>query len=135
MNMTKVGFIGWRGMVGSVLMERMREERDFEHIEPVFFTTSNVGGPGPSVGKPVTTLKDAHDLKELAKHEILVSCQGGDYTKSVYPKLRASGWSGYWIDAASALRMEKDAVIILDPVNKPVIDRALATGVRNYVGG
>ena len=133
--MNKVGFIGWRGMVGSVLMERMREERDFERIEPVFFTTSNVGGPGPSVGKPGTTLKDANDIKELAKLEILVSCQGGDYTKAVYPKLRAAGWSGYWIDAASALRMEKDAVIILDPVNRPVIDRALASGIRNYIGG
>jgi aspartate-semialdehyde dehydrogenase len=133
--MNRVGFIGWRGMVGSVLMERMREERDFEAIDPVFFTTSNVGGPGPSVGKPVSALKDANDLKELAKLEVLVSCQGGDYTKAVYPKLRAAGWSGYWIDAASALRMEKDAVIILDPVNKPVIDKALATGVRNYIGG
>jgi aspartate-semialdehyde dehydrogenase len=116
-------------------MERMREERDFEAIDPVFFTTSNVGGPGPSVGKPVTSLKDANDLKELAKLEILVSCQGGDYTKAVYPKLRAAGWKGYWIDAASALRMDKDAVIILDPVNRPVIDRAMAAGVRNYIGG
>ncbi len=122
-------------MVGSVLMERMREERDFDHIDPVFFTTSNVGGPGPSVGKPVTALKDANDIKELAKLEVLVSCQGGDYTKAVYPKLRASGWNGYWIDAASALRMEKDAVIVLDPVNRPVIDRAVATGIRNFIGG
>jgi len=133
--MTTVGFIGWRGMVGSVLMERMRDERDFDAIDPVFFTTSNVGGAGPSVGKPVTALKDAGDVKELAKLDVLVSCQGGDYTKSVYPKLRAAGWNGYWIDAASALRMEKDAVIILDPVNKPVIDKALANGVRNYIGG
>ena len=133
--MTKVGFIGWRGMVGSVLMERMREERDFDSIEPVFFTTSNVGGPGPTVGKPVTSLKDANDVKELAKLDVLVSCQGGDYTKAVYPKLRASGWSGYWIDAASALRMEKDAVIVLDPVNRPVIDRAVKHGIRNFIGG
>jgi aspartate-semialdehyde dehydrogenase len=129
------GFIGWRGMVGSVLMERMREERDFEAIEPVFFTTSNVGGTGPAIGKPATALKDANDIAALAKNEILVSCQGGDYTKSVYPKLRASGWDGYWIDAASALRMEKDAVIVLDPVNRPVIDKAVAAGVKSYIGG
>ena len=133
--MTHVGFIGWRGMVGSVLMECMREERDFDDIDPVFFTTSNVGGPGPSVAKTVTALKDANDIKELAKLDVLVSCQGGDYTKSVYPKLRAAGWNGYWIDAASALRMEKDAVIILDSVNRPVIDKALASGVRSYIGG
>jgi len=133
--MRNVGFIGWRGMVGSVLMERMREERDFDSIDPTFFTTSNVGGPGPGIGKPVAPLKDANDIRELAKHEVLVSCQGGDYTKAVYPKLRASGWTGYWIDAAQALRMEKDAVIILDPVNKPVIDKAVAGGVKNYIGG
>ena len=133
--MKTVGFIGWRGMVGSVLMERMRAERDFDSIDPVFFTTSNVGGPGPAVGKSVTPLKDANDIKELAKLDILVSCQGGDYTKSVYPKLRAQGWTGYWIDAASALRMEKDAVIALDPVNRPVIDRALEAGVKNFIGG
>jgi len=133
--MNNVGFIGWRGMVGSVLMERMRAERDFDRIDPVFFTTSNIGGPGPSVGKPVTTLKDANDVKELAKLDVLVSCQGGDYTKAIHPKLRAAGWNGYWIDAASALRMEKDAVIILDPVNRPVIDRALDAGTRNYIGG
>jgi aspartate-semialdehyde dehydrogenase len=133
--MRSVGFIGWRGMVGSVLMERMREERDFDAIDPTFFTTSNVGGAGPNIGKPVAALKDANDIKELARHEVLVSCQGGDYTKAVYPKLRAAGWDGYWIDAASALRMEKDAVIILDPVNRPVIDKALASGVKNYIGG
>ena len=133
--MNTVGCIGWRGMVGSVLMERMRDERDFDKIDPVFFTTSNVGGPGPSIGKNVQPLKDANDVKELAKLDVLVSCQGGDYTKSVYPKLRASGWNGYWIDAASALRMEKDAVIVLDPVNRPVIDRALQSGIRNYIGG
>ena len=133
--MITVGFIGWRGMVGSVLMERMRDERDFDHIDPTFYTTSNVGGAGPNIGKPVPALKDANDIKELAKLEVLVSCQGGDYTKAVYPKLRAAGWNGYWIDAASALRMEKDAVIILDPVNKPVIDKAVASGVKNYIGG
>jgi len=133
--MRSVGFIGWRGMVGSVLMERMRDERDFEAIDPVFFTTSNVGGAGPNVGKPVAPLKDANDIRELAKNDVLVSCQGGDYTKSVFPKLRAAGWDGYWIDAASALRMEKDAVIILDPVNRPVIDKAIADGVKNFIGG
>ncbi|MGZ5097002.1 MAG: aspartate-semialdehyde dehydrogenase [Usitatibacter sp.] len=133
--MKSVGIIGWRGMVGSVLMERMREERDFDLIDPVFFTTSNVGGAGPAIGKPVAALRDANDVAELAKHEILITCQGGDYTKSVYPKLRAAGWQGNWIDAASALRMEKDAVIILDPVNRPVIDRAIASGVKNYIGG
>jgi len=133
--MTKVGFIGWRGMVGSVLLERMREEGDFDAIDPVFFTTSNVGGPGPNVGKPVPPLKDANDVAELKRHDVLVSCQGGDYTNAIHPKLRAAGWDGYWIDAASALRMDKDAVIILDPVNKPVIDRALAQGVKDYIGG
>jgi aspartate-semialdehyde dehydrogenase len=133
--MRSVGFIGWRGMVGSVLMERMRDEGDFDSIDPVFFTTSNVGGLGPSIGKPVATLEDANDIKSLAAHEILVSCQGGDYTKAIFPKLRASGWDGYWIDAASALRMEKDAIIVLDPVNRPVIDRALESGVRNFIGG
>ena len=133
--MTKTGFIGWRGMVGSVLMERMRDEGDFERVDPVFFTTSNVGGAGPSVGKPVAPLKDANDVAALAKLDVLVSCQGGDYTKSIHPKLRAAGWKGYWIDAASALRMEKDAVIVLDPVNRPVIDRALKAGVKNYIGG
>src|SRR5512140_2244317 len=133
--MKTVGFIGWRGMVGSVLMERMREERDFDAIEPVFFTTSNVGGKGPDIGKPVPSLKDANDLKELAKHDVIITCQGGDYTNAVFPKLRAAGWQGYWIDAASALRMDKDAVIILDPVNGPAIDKALAAGCRNFIGG
>ncbi len=133
--MTTVGFIGWRGMVGSVLMERMREERDFDAIEPVFFTTSNVGGASPAVGKKPMPLKDANDVAELAKLDVIITCQGGDYTKAIYPKLRAAGWQGYWIDAASALRMEKDAVIVLDPVNKPVIDKALAAGVKTYAGG
>jgi aspartate-semialdehyde dehydrogenase len=136
LKMTTVGFIGWRGMVGSVLMERMREENDFEGIEPVFFTTSNVGGAAPTVGrKPAGTLKDANDIKALAENDVLISCQGGDYTKAVFPKLRAAGWQGYWIDAASSLRMDKDAVIILDPVNQPVIDKAVAAGVKNYIGG
>jgi len=121
-------------MVGSVLMERMREERDFDSIDPAFFTTSNVGGAGPNIGKPVGALKDANDVKELAKNDVLISCQGGDYTKAIYPKLRAAGWGGYWIDAAQALRMEKDAVLILDPVNRPVIDKAIASGVKNYIG-
>ena len=133
--MTTVGFVGWRGMVGSVLMERMRAERDFDAIESTFFTTSNVGGAGPAIGKKVGPLKDANDIAELAKLDVIITCQGGDYTKAVFPKLRAAGWSGYWIDAASALRMEKDAVIILDPVNRPVIDRAVADGVKNYIGG
>ena len=131
----KTGIIGWRGMVGSVLMERMREEGDFDHIEPTFFTTSNVGGKGPDIGKPVAPLKDANDIAELAKYDVLITCQGGDYTNAVYPKLRAAGWKGYWIDAASALRMEKDAVIILDPVNADVIDKALAAGVKDFIGG
>ena len=133
--MTTVGFVGWRGMVGSVLMERMREERDFDSIDPVFFTTSNVGGQGPSIGKKVGPLKDANDINELKKLDVIITCQGGDYTKAVYPKLRGAGWNGYWIDAASALRMDKDCVIILDPVNKPVIDKAVAAGVKSYIGG
>jgi len=133
--MKRVGLIGWRGMVGSVLMGRMREERDFDLIEPVFFTTSNVGGTGPAVGKDVAPLKDARSVDDLKAMDIVISCQGGDYTSEVYPRLRAAGWKGYWIDAASTLRMEKDAVIILDPVNRPVIDQALDAGIRNYIGG
>jgi len=134
--MTTVGFVGWRGMVGSVLMERMREERDFDTIDPVFFTTSNVGGTGPTIpGKKVGPLKDANDIAELSKLDVVITCQGGDYTKSVFPKLRAAGWGGYWIDAASALRQEKDAVIILDPCNKNVIDQAVASGMKNFIGG
>jgi aspartate-semialdehyde dehydrogenase len=122
-------------MVGSVLVERMRAEGDFDLVDPVFFTTSSIGGAGPDIGRPTGALKDANDIAELAKNEILLTCQGGDYTKAVYPKLRAAGWNGYWIDAASTLRQEKDAVIILDPVNRPVIDRALAAGVRDFIGG
>src|SRR5690242_13794081 len=132
--MLRVGFIGWRGMVGSVLMQRMREERDFSGLEPVFFSTSNAGGAAPkeAAGAP---LKNASDLKELAKCDVLVSCHGGEYTTEVYGPLRKSGWQGYWIDAASTLRMEKDAVIILDPVNRDVIQDGLAKGIRTYVGG
>jgi aspartate-semialdehyde dehydrogenase len=122
-------------MVGSVLTQRMREEKDFDLIEPVFFTTSNPGGRGPEVGREVPPLKDAYNLDELKAMQVIVTCQGGDYTKDVYPRLRAAGWQGYWIDAASTLRMEEDAVIILDPVNRRVIDAALARGVKTYVGG
>ena len=131
----KVGFVGWRGMVGSVLMGRMIEENDFAAIEPVFFTTSNVGGQGPDIGKTIEALKDANDIAELAKMDAIISCQGGDYTKSVFKPLRDSGWQGYWIDAASSLRMEDDAIIILDPVNSGVIDAALDRGEKNFIGG
>jgi aspartate-semialdehyde dehydrogenase len=130
----KVGLIGWRGMVGSVLMQRMREEKDFDLIDAVFFTTSNVGGAAPAEGKGVP-LKDAFDLGELQAMDVIISCQGGDYTTEIFPKLRVAGWQGHWIDAASSLRMEDDAVIILDPVNRNVIDAALARGVKNYIGG
>lgn len=133
--MKLVGLVGWRGMVGSVLMQRMQDEGDFDHIEPVFFTTSNAGGAAPKMAKNETTLKSAHDIAELSKCEIIISCQGGDYTSEVFPQLRASGWNGYWIDAASTLRMNDDAVIVLDPVNKDVIKNALSRGVKNYVGG
>lgn len=122
-------------MVGSVLMQRMQEEGDFAHIEPVFFTTSNTGGAAPAMAKNETTLKDATNIDELKRCEIIISCQGGDYTSDVFPKLRAAGWNGYWIDAASTLRMEKDAVIVLDPVNLNVIKDAMAKGVKNFVGG
>ncbi len=131
----RVGLVGWRGMVGSVLMQRMREERDFDHIDPVFFSTSQPGARGPDIGKDVPPLRHAADLKELKAMQVIVSCQGGEYTNDIYPKLRADGWNGYWIDAASALRMREDAVIILDPVNLDVIRKALAQGVRNYIGG
>ncbi|WP_293764590.1 aspartate-semialdehyde dehydrogenase [uncultured Aquitalea sp.] len=132
----KVGFVGWRGMVGSVLMQRMREENDFAVInEPVFFTTSNVGGKGPAIGRDVPPLKDAKNIDELKAMDAIVTCQGGDYTSDIYPKLRAAGWTGYWIDAASTLRMEDSAIIILDPVNKNVIENGLSRGVKDYVGG
>ena len=130
----KVGLIGWRGMVGSVLMQRMREEKDFDHIEAVFFTTSNVGGAAPAEGRGVP-LKDAYALDELMAMETVISCQGGDYTTEIFPKLRAAGWNGYWIDAASTLRMEDDAVIVLDPVNLDLIKNAIANGGKNFIGG
>jgi aspartate-semialdehyde dehydrogenase len=133
--MVRAGIIGWRGMVASVLVQRMREERDFDHIEPVFFSTSQAGGKGPDVGKPVEPVKNAIDVAELKKLPVLISCQGGDYTNEIYPRLRREGWQGYWIDAASALRMNDDAVIILDPVNMPLIERAVAKGVKDYIGG
>ena len=131
----RVGLIGWRGMVGSVLMDRMEAEGDFDLIEPVFFSTSNAGGKAPAMAKNETTLKDAHDIDALKKCDIIITAQGGDYTSEVFPKLRAAGWNGHWIDAASTLRMEKDAVIVLDPVNMPVIKDALAKGGKNWVGG
>ena len=130
-----VGLVGWRGMVGSVLIDRMLQEKDFDLIEPIFFSTSNAGGKAPAMAKNETTLKDANDIQALAKCDIILTAQGGDYTKDVYPKLRAAGWSGHWIDAASALRMEDDAVIILDPVNRDVIDSALSKGGKVWVGG
>lgn len=129
------GLIGWRGMVGSVLMGRMIEEKDFDWIEPIFFSTSNAGGAAPAMAKNEKNLKDAHDIDALKQCDIIITCQGGDYTSEVFPKLRAAGWKGHWIDAASTLRMNNDAVIVLDPVNMPVIERALAQGSNNWVGG
>ncbi len=133
--MLKVGFIGWRGMVGSVLMQRMMEEHDFARIEPHFFTTSQVGEKAPNIGKESSPLKDAMKIADLKAMDVIVSCQGGDYTSEVFPKLRAENWLGHWVDAASTLRMEKDAVIILDPVNLNVIQNAYANGNKNWVGG
>ncbi|MBP6852200.1 MAG: aspartate-semialdehyde dehydrogenase, partial [Rhodoferax sp.] len=130
-----VGMVGWRGMVGSVLMDRMRTEGDFALIEPVFFSTSNAGGPAPAVAGAGATLQDASNIDALKKCDIIITAQGGDYTSQVFPRLRAAGWSGHWIDAASTLRMKDDAVIILDPVNLPVIQHALTTGTRNWIGG
>ena len=130
-----VGLVGWRGMVGSVLMDRMVQEGDFDLIEPLFFSTSNAGGAAPAQAKNETKLQDANDIAALSRCEIIITCQGGDYTKEVYPKLRAAGWKGHWIDAASALRMADHAVIILDPVNRHVIDQALARGGRDWIGG
>ena len=132
--MLRVGFIGWRGMVGSVLMQRMREEKDFAGVEPVFFSTSNAGGAAPPEADGAK-LKDAADLRELSRCEVLISCQGGEYTSEVYAPLRKSNWKGYWIDAASTLRMSDDAVIILDPVNADVIRAALGKNIRAYIGG
>jgi aspartate-semialdehyde dehydrogenase len=137
--MKTVGFVGWRGMVGSVLMERMLAEKDFEAIEPVFFTTSNVGGEGPTFAKissnKTAPLKDAFAIDELKKLDVIISCQGGDYTTEVFPKLRAAGWDGYWIDAASTLRMEDDAIIVLDPVNGDLIRAGVKRGIKNFIGG
>jgi aspartate-semialdehyde dehydrogenase len=130
-----VGLVGWRGMVGSVLMDRMQAEGDFAHIEPVFFSTSNTGGAAPAMAKAHRTLQDANDIVALAQCDIIITCQGGDYTKDVYPRLRAAAWQGHWIDAASSLRMEADAVIVLDPVNDGVIRKALAAGGKNWIGG
>lgn len=133
--MKLVGLVGWRGMVGSVLMQRMQEEKDFDHIEPMFFSTSNSGGAAPAMAKNEKTLHDAFDIDTLKKCEIIITCQGGDYTTEVFPKLRDAGWQGHWIDAASTLRMKDDAVIILDPVNMPVIKNALQQGQKNWIGG
>jgi aspartate-semialdehyde dehydrogenase len=133
--MLKIGFIGWRGMVGSVLMSRMLEEGDFKGFEPIFFTTSNVGGAGPDVGIDIPPLKDAFDVSLLSSLDILVTCQGGDYTKQIYPELRKNSWQGYWIDSASALRMNEESIIVLDPVNRDVIDSGLSSGVKTYIGG
>lgn len=133
--MLKVGFIGWRGMVGSVLMQRMLEENDFALIEPQFFTTSQVGASAPHVGKDSAPLQDAKDIAKLQAMDVIVSCQGGDYTSEIFPQLRTAGWHGHWIDAASTLRMEDDAVIVLDPVNLDVITTAHAAGNKNWVGG
>jgi len=131
----KAGLIGWRGMVGSVLLQRMQEENDFDLIEPVFFSTSRAGTRGPALGRSAQTVQDSRDVKALAAMDVLISCQGGDYTNEIHPKLRASGWNGYWIDAASALRMRENAVIILDPVNMDVIQSALRKGVKDFIGG
>ncbi|HLW04407.1 MAG TPA: aspartate-semialdehyde dehydrogenase [Azoarcus sp.] len=135
--MNKIGLVGWRGMVGSVLMQRMEEEGDFDRIDPVYFSTSNAGGKAPVFGgkQGLETLQDANDIAALSQCDIIITCQGGDYTQAVFPKLRESGWQGHWIDAASALRMADDAVIVLDPVNRDVIDAALDKGNRNWVGG
>jgi aspartate-semialdehyde dehydrogenase len=133
--MKRVGLVGWRGMVGSVLMQRMQEERDFDPIDPVFFSTSQAGGRAPNFGREAPPLQDAMSVDALQAMDIAISCQGGDYTNEVFPALRKAGWKGYWIDAASALRMQDDAVIVLDPVNDGVIKQALSRGVNNFVGG
>ncbi len=135
MAVRRVGIIGWRGMVGSVLLERMRAEDDFDYVEPVFFSTSQVGAPGPDVGRGSAPLLDANDAKAFAGLDAVISCQGGDYTKAMHPALRAAGFAGYWIDAASALRMKDGAVIVLDPVNRAQIDAAVARGSKDFIGG
>jgi aspartate-semialdehyde dehydrogenase len=133
--MKQVGIIGWRGMVGSVLMQRMQEQGDFESIAPTFFSTSQAGAAGPKVGAVQSVVQDATDLGKLAKLPMLISTQGGDYTQDIHPRLRAAGWKGYWIDAASTLRMDKDAVIVLDPVNLPVMQAARERGIKDFIGG
>jgi len=133
--MLRIGIVGWRGMVGSVLVQRMREEKDFDHLEPVFFSTSQAGGKGPEIGKPVDTVANATDVEALKKLPVVISCQGGDYTNEIYPQLRSAGWKGYWIDAASALRMKDDAVLILDPVNLSLIQDAVKRGTKDFIGG
>jgi aspartate-semialdehyde dehydrogenase len=136
--MKHIGIIGWRGMVGSVLLDRMREEKDFELVSPTFFSTSQAGAAAPDSGDaaaPDATVQDAHDIAALAKLPILISAQGGDYTQAIHPRLRAAGWRGFWIDAASSLRMEKNAVIVLDPVNLPVMQAAREQGVKDFIGG
>jgi len=133
--MLKVGFIGWRGMVGSVLMDRMREENDFHGFEALFASTSQAGQPAPDVGLDTPPLQDAFDIKTLSDMDIIVTCQGGSYTQKVFPELRSAGWKGYWLDAASTLRMKDDSIIVLDPVNRDVIDKSLAGNIKNYIGG
>jgi len=133
--MKQVGIVGWRGMVGSVLLDRMRSEKDFDLIAPTFFSTSQAGGAAPDIGRGSGTVLDANDIAALAKFPMLISTQGGDYTEAVHPRLRAAGWQGYWIDAASSLRMKKNAVIVLDPVNLPVMQAAREQGVRDFIGG
>lgn len=133
--MLRIGFVGWRGMVGSVLMERMLAEQDFGDYESTFFTTSNVGGKGPDTGVDIPPLQDAFDLQLLSEQDIVVTCQGGDYTNKAYPEMRKKGWTGYWIDSASALRMDDNSIIVLDPVNRSVIDSGLSSGIRTYIGG
>ncbi len=133
--MLRVGIVGWRGMVGSVLVQRMREEKDFDHVEPVFFSTTKAGGKGPAIGRDTGPVQDANSIDALKDLQVIITCQGGDYTNDIHPKLRNAGWKGYWIDAASALRMKDDAVIVLDPVNMPVIEAALGRGVKDYIGG
>jgi aspartate-semialdehyde dehydrogenase len=133
--MKQVGIIGWRGMVGSVLLDRMREEKDFDLVAPTFFSTSQAGAPGPRIGAAAAIVQDANNIEALAKLPVLISAQGGDYTKAIHPRLRAAGWQGYWIDAASTLRMEKNAVIVLDPVNLPVMQSAVSRGIKDFIGG
>ena len=135
MTISNIGFVGWRGMVGSVLLDRMRAEGDFAGITPQFYSTSQVGDPAPDVGCESPALADAYDTAALSTHDAIVTCQGGDYTKQVLPELRRNGWKGYWIDAARAKRMDEDSVIVLDPVNRSVIDRGIANGIKNYIGG